>query len=232
MLLGTIPMRTIHHQPRRQPSLAQFLRTSLDVLSRVIRALGAASEDNVREGVSLGLDDGGEALLGDGEEGVACCGGAHGVDGDVDGTVGAVLEADGAGECRGEFSVDLGIGVQRRCGEKFKRRTWDSVVRAPIAPHEVNSAVNWGEIVSARPSEHVRIALRRLTQKFARGRKSHFSQLQQQLSSDPQTSIDLKRPRHTRIINHSFPAHRCPWLLEVDPHKDQQVIFGFIRVSF
>jgi hypothetical protein len=111
--------------------------------------------------------------------------------------------------------------------------TWDSVVRAPIAPHEVNSAVNWGEMVSNRLSAHTRIVFsRQLTEKFAGGRKSHFGQLQQQLSSNSQPSIDLKRSRHARVIDKAFPAHCCPWLLEVHPHKDQKVVFCFIRVRF
>lgn len=32
--------------------------------------------------------------------------------------------------------------------EASSRWTCDSVVRAPIAPHETSSAVNWGEMVS------------------------------------------------------------------------------------
>lgn len=96
VLLGAVPVRTIHHQPRRESRLAQLFRTGLDVFRGVIRSLGAPPQDDMRERVTLGLDDRAQALLGDGEEGVARGGGAHGVDGDIDGTVGAVLEPDGA----------------------------------------------------------------------------------------------------------------------------------------
>ena len=100
-------MRTIHHQPRRQPGLRQLVRTSLDVLSGIVGTLGAATKDDMCEGVTFCFDDGAQALLGDGEEGVARRGGAHGINGDVDGPVSAVLETDGAGESGGQFSVDL-----------------------------------------------------------------------------------------------------------------------------
>ena len=54
-------------------------------------------------------DDGGQALLGDAEEGVRVRGGAHGVDGDLHPAVGAVLEAHGHREPRGQLAVHLAL---------------------------------------------------------------------------------------------------------------------------
>lgn len=51
------------------------------------------TEDDVGVLVTGGLDDGSETLLGDTEESMVVRGGAHAVGGDLEGTVGTVLEA-------------------------------------------------------------------------------------------------------------------------------------------
>jgi hypothetical protein len=53
------------------------------VLGLVVRTLVGASEDDVGGVVSVGLNDGGETLLSDGEEGVGRGGGSDGVNLDM-----------------------------------------------------------------------------------------------------------------------------------------------------
>ncbi len=66
-----------------------------------------AAQDDVAIGIARGGGDGAAALFGHSQEmmGVGC--GLHRIDGDPDVTVGAVLEADGAGQARGELAVYL-----------------------------------------------------------------------------------------------------------------------------
>lgn len=61
-------------------------------------------------------DDGGHALRVDTHEVVRMARRLHSVDGDRDGTVRAVLEADGEGGARGELTVELGLRRPRTDG--------------------------------------------------------------------------------------------------------------------
>lgn len=44
--------------------------------------------------------------------------------------------------------------------------------------------------------------------------------------------IMLERTVEVWVINGSFPSHCRSWFLEVHPHEDQEVVLGFIRVTF
>lgn len=85
-------------------------RRRVDVLGGEIGALGAAAEDDVHVLVSARLDDRGDALFRDAHERVRIAARTHRVDGDGDAPVRAVLEADGEGDARGEFAVELRLG--------------------------------------------------------------------------------------------------------------------------
>jgi hypothetical protein len=99
------------------------------------------------------LHDRREARLGHAEEDVRVRGRDHRVERDVDGAVRAVLEADREGHARRELAVELRFG---RAGEREMReevgRGGRRTDRAPMAPQEMRSAMNCGEIVS-RSSE-------------------------------------------------------------------------------
>lgn len=60
--------------------------------------------------VALGAGNGSQTLLGDAHEVVLGGGGADGVNSDTEVAVGAVLEADGEGQARGQLAVQLGFG--------------------------------------------------------------------------------------------------------------------------
>jgi len=74
----------IHHDLDGQTGLLQLLACCLDVLGLVVGSLGRAAENYVRRVVADRLDNGGETLLRDRQEGVRGCGGLDGVHGDVD----------------------------------------------------------------------------------------------------------------------------------------------------
>ena len=80
------------------------------MLGGEIGALRAAAEDDVHVLVSARLDDRGDALFRDAHERVWIAARTHRVDGDDDAPVRAILEADGEGDTRGEFAVELRLG--------------------------------------------------------------------------------------------------------------------------
>ena len=80
------------------------------MLGGEIGALRAAAEDDVHVLVSARLDDRGDALFRDAHERVRIAARTHRVDGDDDAPVRAILEADGEGDTRGEFAVELRLG--------------------------------------------------------------------------------------------------------------------------
>ena len=102
-------MREIDHQPRRQAGLGDFVAGDVHAGGVVVRLL-AAAQDDVAVLVADGRDDGGVAGLGDRQEVVRRVGGADGIDGDAHVAVGAVLEADRAGQAGGQLTMDLGFG--------------------------------------------------------------------------------------------------------------------------
>ena len=103
-------MRAVDHDGHLLTLLGERLLGRSDVLLIVIGTLGAATQDDEAVLVAGGTGDGGKALLGDTHEVVLGGGGANGIDGDAEVTIGAVLEADGEGKTRGELTVQLGLG--------------------------------------------------------------------------------------------------------------------------
>jgi len=73
----------------------------------VVGSAGSAAEDDVAVWVAGGGDGGGDALVGDAEEGLWFGGCADGVDGGDDITADGVFEADGHGEAGGHLAVGL-----------------------------------------------------------------------------------------------------------------------------
>ena len=75
----------------------------------VVGALLSTSEDDEAVFVTSSTDNGDVAGLCDGQEVVRVLDSANGIDGNVESAVGAILEADGEGETRGQFTVNLGL---------------------------------------------------------------------------------------------------------------------------
>ncbi len=108
-LLAAVGVAEVDHHLLRQTGLVQPLHHFVHVGGAVVR-LTAAAQDDVTVRVAPGRDDGGVAVLGHREEVVRRAGSADGIDGHLDGAVGAVLEAHRAGETGGQLAVHLGFG--------------------------------------------------------------------------------------------------------------------------
>ncbi len=78
------------------------------------------------------------------------------------------------------------------------------------------------------PAHQRRQVLRRhhVEELGARGH-SHFRQIEQKVSRQPQAIVDLVRLIEMRIVDQPFPAHRGARLLEVHPHYDVQLARKF-----
>src|SRR6266550_4534924 len=79
----------------------------------VVGARGASPQDDMRARIPAGLDDRGEALLGDTHEAMWLPCGTHRIDRDLNASIGAVLETDGHRESRRELAVHLTLGRAR-----------------------------------------------------------------------------------------------------------------------
>lgn len=112
VVLARVSVGAVDHERGevRGTSLADRGTRGLDVFGRVVRALGAATQDDVDVLVAAGLDDRSETLVGNTHEGVGRGSSAHGVDSDRDGAIGTVLEADGEGHTGRELTMELGLG--------------------------------------------------------------------------------------------------------------------------
>ena len=99
-------MTAVDHDGREQVALLQHLLGSFDVFGVVVRFFPAA-QDDMHFRIAGGLDDGGEALTVDAEEGVGMQRCDHGVDRDLQVAVGAVFEADREGEAAGQLPMSL-----------------------------------------------------------------------------------------------------------------------------
>ena len=108
VLLG-VTVRTIDHENLALLLRAQSLARTLDRSTVVVCALVASAQDDEAVLVTGCLGDGSQTLLGDTEEAVGVCGGADGVNGDGQVTVGAVLVSDGEGQTGGQLAVELGL---------------------------------------------------------------------------------------------------------------------------
>src|SRR5206468_2106451 len=83
VVLLTVAVAGIDHQPRRQPGVAKGVQRLAHAARVVIRAALAATEDHVAVGVAARRDDAGQALLGDAEEAMGMGHGAQGIDRDL-----------------------------------------------------------------------------------------------------------------------------------------------------
>ena len=169
-----VGVAAVDHQLGIESGFGQLLAGGLDVAAAVV-GLFAAAQDDVTVGVAVGVDDGGVAGFGYGQKVVRVAGGADGVDGDFQVAVGAVFEADGAGQAAGKLAVHLAFGGARADGtpgnqvgivlrgnhvEKFGGRGHAHVVereqklaRLAQAVVDVESAVQMGVVDQAFPAD-------------------------------------------------------------------------------
>lgn len=110
VVLFRVTVAAIDHETSGETLGLKLLLGVLDARSVVVGALLASAQNHEAVRVTHGADDGGDTGLGDGQEVVGVLDGADRVDGDVQSAVCAVLEADGEGQTRGQFTVDLGLG--------------------------------------------------------------------------------------------------------------------------
>jgi len=93
--------------------------------------------------------------------------------------------------------------------EVSSRWTCDSVVRAPIAPHELKSARYCGEMTSARQLGRL-VQRCQLTKELSSSRKANLSDVQQQFSGNLETPVDLVRAVHVRVWREPCPNRKGP----------------------
>ena len=111
VVLVGVAVAAVDHQACGEIVLAQKRASSLDGFSVVVGAgLATAPKNDVAVFVAGGLEEGRDALLGDGREPVRLLGSDDGVDGALDVAFGGVFEADGHRESAAEFAVDLTFG--------------------------------------------------------------------------------------------------------------------------
>lgn len=91
--------------------------------------------------------------------------------------------------------------------EASSRWTCDSVVRAPIAPHETSSAVNWGEMVSVEYNNKCecqrRLAIIQAyrtgrTEELASGRETESVDLEEERAGNAESTVDGEPASQTR----------------------------------
>ena len=109
-------MAGVDHDGRADAGLFGDSAAAASTLCGVVVGGLAAAQDDVAVVVAGGRGDGGAAGLGDREEMVRLAGRFHRVERDADVAVGAVLEADRAGEAGGQLAVDLALGGARADG--------------------------------------------------------------------------------------------------------------------
>ncbi len=109
MILHAVAVAEVDYQPLRQAHIGQRFTGFIDTGGVVVGAV-AATQDHMTKGVTGGAVDGHLAVFVRRIEDVAVTGGAHRIDGDAGIAVGAVLEANRAGESRSHLAVYLGFG--------------------------------------------------------------------------------------------------------------------------
>ena len=115
-LLGGVVVRAVDEDGLGQAGLGEELLGLRDVRGRIVRAGGAAAEDDVAVGIAARDDGGGGAVEVDAEKRVRLRGGLDGVDRGGDGAVGAVLETERHREAGGHLAVGLRLGGARADG--------------------------------------------------------------------------------------------------------------------
>ena len=109
-LFRGVVVRAVDQDGFGEPGFGEELLGLGDVRGRVVRAGGAAAENDVAIGIAAGDDGGGGAVEIDTEKSLGLGGGLDGVDGGGDGTVGAVLETERHRQTRGHLAVGLRFG--------------------------------------------------------------------------------------------------------------------------
>src|SRR5438093_2273836 len=97
MYLAAVGLAAIEHQARRDADAAEFRGSRRDALRIKVRH-NAAAQDDMAVLVADGRRDGAASALGHSHEMMRLGGGLHRLGGDAQIAVGAVLEADRAGE--------------------------------------------------------------------------------------------------------------------------------------
>mmetsp|Transcript_14531 Transcript_14531/g.29380 ORF Transcript_14531/g.29380 Transcript_14531/m.29380 type:complete len:377 (+) Transcript_14531:256-1386(+) len=114
VILARVGVRHVNHHVWPQTSGFHLFADLIDGILVVVLAPHlpdlASTKDNVCHVVTLGVHDGREALLGDGQEAVRARGRHYGVDSNLDIAAGTVFETDRSGKSRDELSVDLAFG--------------------------------------------------------------------------------------------------------------------------
>ena len=100
-------MATVHHDVLGQGGFLQRLLAQRNVHTVIVGSAGSTTQYDVSVTVAPGLEDGDLALTVDTQEAMGIADGLHGVDRDVEATVGAVFEAHSRRKPTGHFPVGL-----------------------------------------------------------------------------------------------------------------------------
>ena len=112
-ILAGVCMTAIDHECGVQTCLAKRIAGGLDIIRAEIRAISAATEDDMAVGIASGLDDARRAILIDTEKTMRCARGAHGIDGSLHTAVCCIFKTHGHREPAGHFAVGLGFSRPR-----------------------------------------------------------------------------------------------------------------------
>lgn len=174
VVLLRVSVAAVDHEARIGVLLQQLLLGLLNALGVVVGALGAAAENDEAVIIADSADNGDDARLGDGQEVVGVLDRANGVNGDAEGAIGAVLEADGEGQARGKLAVQLALGrpgahgthaqqigqeLRRDCVQHLARdghatlgQVDEELARYPEALVDLERVVNVGVVDQALPA--------------------------------------------------------------------------------
>lgn len=98
--------------------------------------------------------------------------------------------------------------IGKETPEASSRWSWDSVVRAPIAPQEITEgrSVGWNQTREGKPT--VSNELRRNgVKKFRANRDAEVSKVAEELASSAETLVDLEAAIDIGIVDESLPAN-------------------------
>ena len=112
VVLAAVAVAGVDHQARRQSRPFQFGRCRGDS-GCVMVGHGASAQHDMGLGIARGRGDRRAPVFVDGQEVMGVGRGQHGIDGDADIPVRAVLEPHRTGQPRGKLAVDLALGGAR-----------------------------------------------------------------------------------------------------------------------
>src|SRR5690606_34486793 len=115
VLVG-VGVAAVDHDVRLDAGLFQLALAQGNADRIVVGLAVAAAQHHVAIAVAAGGDQRNLAFMVDAHEAMRAGGGLQGIDGHAEVAVGAVLEADRAGQARGQFTVGLGFGGARADG--------------------------------------------------------------------------------------------------------------------